>query len=734
MKKEVLRERKISTNLYRKMASDKLRLLSLEMVEEAQSGHQGIALGMADVFTVLWSKFINYKNKYQLRDRFILSAGHGSALLYSTLYCLGIIKNLNGFRSIDSDLNGHPELSDVIEMTTGPLGQGLGWSVGIAKAAQEHTKLIKKECLRLSKEKEHSVEKQNNEKPDEDQNEEQIDESLNNKINSLLDNSNRVFVVVSDGDLMEGVSHEVSELAANWKLSNLTVLWDDNSITIDGQTDLSKQSATLDVFKAYGWNVFSCDGHDFEDIEHKIEQAVNSEGPSIIGCKTKIGKGSEYEGLCSVHGKIIDRNGLDKLKEDLGFNYSEKDKFELDDEICDFWNLVKNRMDHNFEQLNRVLDGLDKNILKTGSGLDSVLELDKETSPCPSQSQKLINKTPEFMDSLMKDNSTRKISGMVLDGLFDKEKFWIGSADLGESTCTMGMKNYIPFGVREHGMVCITGGICLYGFKAACATFLVFTDYARPAIRLAALMRTPLIIIATHDSISVGEDGPTHQPIEQIESFRAMPNVDVYRPCNGLEVLYSWENALGSKNPSIICLSRQKLKFINQENIEITCNQNYNKISGGYLIKDFSGLDKGSLSSEKDSVHKSDLYRNVHEVNSNENLVVILSSGSEVSLSVDVAEMLLEQGIKSKVFSIVCMEKISDEFEKEITAPYIVSIEASSSKSWYEYLRHASVDSLLIGCLEFGYSGKEHDVRAKMGLEKNIILERIMSMIENNKK
>ncbi len=670
------KQRDINKEKIIKRAANMLRCIALDMIDNANSGHQGIVLGMADVAAVLWSMHLKFQRKHSNRDRFILSAGHGSALLYATLYCMNEIElnDLLGFRKIGSELAGHPEKSDLIEMTTGPLGQGIAWAVGIAKAE-------KLKCLNYY-----------------------------------------TYVLASDGDLMEGISYEACALAGKWNLNKLIVFWDDNEITIDGSTDLSRVEQVTLSFKSYNWNVIEIDGHNVNEINNAILQAQESDKPTLIRCKTIIGYGSNYERSEKIHGKVMKKVDIDLIKEKFSTHYND---FQIPPDVRQFWdNVIKN----NTEYFTNLSNKSNNEIIK-------------------SNSRYLVDN--KVKDQIKKDMSIRVASGIILNNLAEKyDDIVFGSADLGASTNTMINGRYIAFGVREHAMTAITGGMVLSGLKACCATFLVFTDYARPAIRLAALMKIPLIFIATHDSIAVGEDGPTHQPIEHLDSLRLIPNLRVFRPSNGLEVAWAWEMALNSEYPSILVLSRQKIRYIEYD----ACSSN--NIEASYFIKKYANI------------------KNSHELAANKYNIKIIATGSEVPLSCDVADavggllrlcampqesIMNSYGAKTNsdnqvhlhktqpgskdhanidynidVISMIStdlFDRFHDDQKKTILeSDLLVCIEASHSNIWYKYGVY-SKNILVIGISEFGLSGKGDEVMAHFGFEKDKIVAKIMNII-----
>lgn len=585
-----------------KKQANALRLLSARMTQTANSGHPGMPLGMADVCTVLWNDFINWSNKnpkWDNRDRFILSCGHGSALLYSILYCMGVaeLEDLRQFRQLGSRTPGHPELDCLpgVEITTGPLGQGLAWGIGMAKAAHD------------------------------------------------LNRNHYTYIVCSDGDLMEGIAHEALALASLWNLNNLIVLWDDNKITIDGGTSLSSKNPLENIFHAHGWEVIDCDGHDFEDIHKSIKKAQSLEKSVCIKCQTIIGFGLDTAGTAKAHGSPV--KDLGQLKLNLGIEYDE-----VPEDILDLWQ---------------------KPILRG----NALMEADKskyDLAVEPGIFEKIYHK---IKDKIPTKTSTRKINQYIIREL--DERFVIGSADLGESTCVDGA-NYLHFGVREHAMVATMGGMALYGRPVVLATFLTFLDYARPAIRLSALMKIPMTIIATHDSIGLGEDGPTHQPIEQLNSYRIMPNLDLWRPCNVEEMIAAWESSFTHKGPTIIACSRQDFEMHSSE--LALCRR------GGYLIKEVE-----------------------------DSSVKLISTGSEVALAMKT---------NASVISMPCVEVFERQdksYKDQLLAGEVISIEAGSTGFWYKYADQC------IGIDEFGESGKAEELYAHFGLDVGCIMYDFLS-------
>ena len=509
-----------------KQMANAARMLSVEMIEKAKSGHPGVALGMADIMTVLWTKFMHFdiqNPSWENRDRFVFSNGHGSSLLYSIFYLLGFpkmtLEQLKKFRQLGSITPGHPELGVTpgVDFSAGPLGQGMASSVGMALAAK--------------------IQKKNH----------------------------KVYCAVGDGCLMEGVAQEAIALAGLWKLNNLIVLWDDNEITIDGKTNISSATNMKMRFEADGWQVLSCDGHDFDDIESALSEAQKGDKPVLIDCKTVIGYGAPTKAGKSVsHGSPLGTEELAGLRQNLNWPYP---AFEVPEDVLSVWRQAGRRT---------TSVEVKKTPLKVNFSLKNLMS-------------KWVIEKPEL--------STRKAGQQILEFILKQCPEVIGgSADLGASNLTKTafskeimspnyQGNYINYGVREHAMAAITNGIAAYGgFIPYASTFFVFSDYLRPSVRLAALMKLKEVFIFTHDSIAVGEDGPTHQPIEHLASFRAMPGVYVFRPADGIETAESYQLAFQKiKTPSIIVLSRQNLPTLRTEIKENLTAK------GGYVLKEAKG-------------------------------------------------------------------------------------------------------------------------------------------------
>ena len=631
--------------------SNAVRFLSIDAVQKANSGHPGMPMGMADVATVLFKYHLRFNPKnprWINRDRFILSAGHGSMLLYSLLHLTGYksisIEDIQNFRQLNSICAGHPEYREGtgIETTTGPLGQGLGNAVGMAIAEEIYRK----------------------------------------KFGSSVIN-NKTYVIASDGDLMEGISHEAMSLAGHLKLKNLIVFFDNNKISIDGSTSLSVSDNYKKRFEAYGWNFLEINGHNEKQIFKAITKASKSKKPTVISCKTVIGFGSPNKsGKASSHGSPLGDDEIALVRKKLKWNNK---PFEIPQEILTEWRKIGKRGEQLEKKWQKTIDNInpkiksdfEKNYLKHDlEGLENLIEKEKT---------KYFETKPTL--------ATRQCSMATIESISALLPQLIGgSADLSGSnnTKTNNSKiinsknfngNYIHYGVREHGMSAVMNGLALYGgIIPFGGTFLIFSDYSKPSIRLSALMGLRVIYVFSHDSIGLGEDGPTHQPIEQLTGLRAIPNLNVFRPADINETLECWEIALKSKDtPSAIALSRQKVPYINPKNTkENKCEK------GAYVVK----------------------------ITSHESSVTIIASGTEVDLALKVQKKLEENNIHSKVVSMPCMElfdKQSEDFRKDIVEEnsLVVTLEAGNVMSWQKYIKNKGIN---IGINRFGESAPYKDV------------------------
>ena len=642
-----------------RMMANAIRALAIDAVEAAKSGHPGMPMGMADAATTLYRKFLKFDAAapdWFDRDRFVLSAGHGSMLLYALLHLTGHegmgIAQLKTFRQLHSPAAGHPEYGEHpgIEMTTGPLGQGFATSVGMALAERMLAAKFGK---------------------------------------SLVDH--RTWVVAGDGCLQEGVSHEAASLAGHLKLNKLTVLWDDNSISIDGATSMSTSEDTLKRFSAYGWATRRIDGHNFEELAAALAFAQKSSKPTIIACKTIIGFGAPTKaGTAGVHGAALGGAEAEAAKKALGWNHL---PFVVPDEIYAPWHeagargastrrawlkrLAKHPMRAEFE---RVMQGkLPEGWAETMSAYKAQLAEQKPKLATRQSSQKALEVLVQAVPELVGGSADLTGSNLTL------------IKGMGDVTPGNYAGRYIYYGIREFGMAAAMNGIALHGGLIPYGgTFFVFTDYMRPAIRLAALMHTRAIHVLTHDSIGLGEDGPTHQPIEHLASLRAMPNVLVLRPADAIETAEAWEIAIkNTKGPSLLVLSRQGVPAVRDV-------ANGNKTArGAYVLADANGP----------------------------RAATIIATGTEVSLAMGAKKKLAEQGIEVAVVSAPCFELFAQqapEYQKEVlgTAPRI-GVEAASGFGWERWL---GPDGIFIGMNGFGASAPAEILYEHFGITEAAIL------------
>ena len=639
-----------------------IRFLSIDAVQKANSGHPGMPMGMADVVTILFKNFLKFNPKnpdWLNRDRFILSAGHGSMLLYSLLYLTGYksitIKDIKEFRQLKSICAGHPEYhpKSGIETTTGPLGQGIGNAVGLAIAQSILEKKIGKNIF-----------------------------------------NHKTYVLAGDGCLMEGISHEAMSLAGHLKLKNLIMLFDNNSISIDGPTSLAVSDNFKKRFESYGWNYLNINGHNPKEIFKALRQAQNAKKPTIISCKTKIGFGSPNKsGKASSHGSPLGSDEINLVRKKLHWNSK---PFIIPQNLLNEWRSIGEKGISLEKNWNKIYLKNKKQINKIFNQNFSK-ELKKEK-----------HKAVKELNSL----ATRKASEKTLIRLTNEENALIGgSADLAGSnnTKTKTQKilepgkfngNYIHYGVREHAMGAIMNGIKLHSkFIPYGGTFLIFSDYCKPAIRLSALMEQQIIYVMTHDSIGLGEDGPTHQPIEQLSGLRAIPNLNVLRPADRMETIECWEIALKNRTtPSILSLTRQNL-----DPLRLKYSINNKCTFGAYEI-----------------------------FRSNRNIsITILASGSEVNLAKNVCKNLAEKKIFSKVVSVPCLEifeKQSQSYKDKILreTKYVISIEAGSTDCWKKYVGN---NGITFGINSFGKSAPYKDIYEHFGLSVKNISSKIKNLI-----
>ena len=641
-----------------------IKALSIAEISKAKSGHPGIALGAAPILYTLYSKHMMIDindDKWINRDRFIMSAGHGSALLYATLYMSGFnlsIKDLKNFRQIDSNTPGHPEtgITPGVDCSTGPLGQGIATAVGIA-AAERY---------------------------------------LSEKFNKLLDY--KTYVLCGEGDLMEGISYEACSLAGNLKLGNLIVLYDSNNVTLDGDAKKSFDEDILKRFDAMGWHTdMVADGNNPILIDMAISKAKRrTDKPSFIEIKTIIGRDSLLQGTNKVHGSPLTKEDVRQLK----------DKLKLDNDLFsnisnlrkEMANFIRIRVTHDKKKwdtkYNAYLNSCDD---ETKRFLESLRE------------DKRYDITRLFKEKTFEDDGLRNINGIIMNEIANNYPAFLGgSADLSSSTKTYlnkfgdfsstnyGGKNFW-FGVREHAMGAFINGLALSGLRPFCSTFLAFSDYLKPSIRMASLMNLPSTFVFTHDSVMIGEDGPTHQPIEQLPMLRSIPNHYVYRPCDANEIIGSWQTILNNDKPSSIILSRSKCK-----NLDVTDQLSVKK--GAYIIRK----------------EKKKLFG------------IIIATGSEVSLALDIAEKLSNKGMEIRVVSMPCMELFEEQpnsYKEEILPIGYKTfvIERSSKFGWHKYVYS---DKYIMGLDSFGYSGKSEDVLKKLKLDDESIYKRIEKLLK----
>ncbi len=648
--------------------SNAIRFLSIDAVQKANSGHPGMPMGMADVVTVLYKYHLRFNPKnpeWINRDRFILSAGHGSMLLYSLLYLTGYesvkIEDIKSFRQLNSICAGHPEfkINSGIETTTGPLGQGLGNSVGLA-----------------------------------------IGESIyRKKFGSNLIN-HKTYVVASDGDLMEGISHEALSLAGHLKLKNLIVFFDNNKISIDGPTDLSVSDNYKKRFESYGWNFIEVNGHNEKQINSAIIKAKKSNKPSLISCKTIIGYGSPNKsGKASSHGAPLGDEEIKLVRKKLKWNYG---AFDIPKNILDEWRKIGKKGTQEEKKWLGLLNKSNENIKNEFNKFNNKVYKNDLAKLILAEKEKYFRDKPALATRQCSMNTIESITN-ILPQLIG------GSADLSGSNNTKTSKskvinsknfdgNYLHYGVREHGMAAAMNGLALYhNLIPYGGTFLIFSDYCKPSIRLSALMGLKVIYVFSHDSIGLGEDGPTHQPIEQLAGLRAIPNLKVFRPADMNETLECWEAALNNdKGPSAIVLSRQKLPYINSN------FSNVNKCQlGGYQVN----------------------------VTSFDNKIVIIASGSEVSLALETQKLLKESNVETKVVSMPCQELFDEQqedYKQKILEKdsIVVTIEAGSVSCWEKYI---DKKGLAVGLKEFGKSAPYK----KLYDNYNLTSEKLVNIIQN---
>ncbi|HET9459131.1 MAG TPA: transketolase [Sphingomicrobium sp.] len=646
-----------------------VRALAMDAVEAANSGHPGMPMGMADAATALFTRYLKFDPSdphWPDRDRFVLSAGHGSMLIYALLYLTGYarptIEDIKNFRQLGSPCAGHPENFELpgVEVTTGPLGQGLAMAVGMA-IAERHLNAVYGD--------------------------------------ELVDH--RTYVLAGDGDLMEGVNHEAAGLAGHLKLGRLIVLWDDNRITIDGPTDLSRNEDVMARYAASAWHTVECDGLDSAKVSKAIDEALADPRPSLIRCRTVIGYGApSKQGTAATHGAPLGAEEVAAARQELGWD---SPAFEIPGDVLAAWRKAGERGQAGHVEWRRRLEQSsrrdDFNARLTGKPDESWLK--------------------PYLDSLLADPpkvATRKASEMALEAINPVVTATIGgSADLtgSNNTKTKGLEpltadnyggRYIYYGIREFGMAAAMNGMALHGGVIPYGgTFLVFTDYARPAIRLSALQRARVIYVMTHDSIGLGEDGPTHQPIEHLQSLRAMPGLEVFRPADAVETAECWALALASDGPSVLALTRQNVAPVRtraaKENL---CAR------GAYRLKPAKASRK----------------------------VIFIATGSEVEIALAAAEKLEAQGIGADVVSMPCTERFDAQPQnyREDILPDVsnreilrVSIEAGTTFGWERY---TGLHGLRIGIDRYGVSAPAKDAYDYFGLTPDKVADRVTDFMK----
>ncbi len=667
---ETMRRARTASDIAHRDMANAIRALSMDAVQAANSGHPGMPMGMADVATVLFRQFLKFDAAnpgWPDRDRFVLSAGHGSMLLYSLLYLTGYpgmdIGQLRNFRQLGSHTAGHPEYGDApgIETTTGPLGQGLGNGVGMALA-----------------------------------------ERLLNARHGGEIVDHFTYVLAGDGCLMEGVSHEAISLAGHLKLGKLIVLFDDNHISIDGPTDLAVSDDQIARFAASGWHTTCIEGHDPEAVAAAIEAARDDTGrPSLIACRTVIGYGApNKQGTADTHGAPLGDDEIAAARETLGWAYP---PFEIPEHILGAWREIGARGRAAFQAWQDAASRLSEqerarlhDPIDDAAREDIVAEIRKVKADFRSGAEKL---------------ASRKSSQQVIEALVPAVPALIGgSADLTGSNGTKTKQhrdvfaadfagNYIHYGVREHGMAAAMNGMALHGgIVPYGGTFLVFTDYCRPSIRLSALMGQRVIYVMTHDSIGLGEDGPTHQPVEHLAALRAMPNLHVFRPADSVECAECWELALTSAaTPSILTLTRQGLPLLRGEPDDANLSAR-----GAYVLREAGGA--------RD--------------------VTLLATGSEVALACEAADLLAQTGVRAAVVSMPCWElfraQSSDYRERVIGVAPRVGVEAAVALGWHEWI---GPSGRFVGMDSFGASAPAGDLFKHFGITPERVAEEARAAI-----
>ena len=652
----------------RQRMADAIRFLAMDGVQAANSGHPGMPMGMADAAVALFADHIHVDPTcptWPDRDRFILSAGHGSMLHYALNHLLGYkdmdAGQLKQFRQLGARTAGHPEYghADGIETTTGPLGQGITTAVGMALAERRLASQFGR---------------------------------------ALVDHY--TYVIAGDGCLMEGISHEAIDMAGHLKLGRLIVLWDDNDISIDGNTDIATSTNQLARFKAAGWQVTRVDGHDSDAVSAAIDVAKKSRKPSLIACKTVIGFGAPtLAGSHKTHGAPLGDDEIQATRTALGWDHP---PFEIPSDIRSLWQEIATR---GLDMRTHWQSRLDSSVKKSRFERAMSGELPKALAT-------RMRRYKKQLKAELPKVASRQASQMALEVINAAVPTMVGgSADLTGSNLTKTSQmrsitpgnyrgNYVHYGIREHAMGAVMNGMALHGGMIPYGgTFLVFSDYMRGSMRLSALMKQRVIYVLTHDSIGLGEDGPTHQPIEHLAMLRATPNMNVYRPCDAVETAEAWEIALEStETPSVMALSRQGLPTVRTERT----NENLTQ-KGGYILRNVRGA--------RD--------------------ITVMATGSEVAIALDAADVLKDQGYNVAIVSMPCWELFdqqSDQYRQSVlgSAPRI-AIEALIGFGWDRYLRTQDV---FIGMHDFGASGPAPELYQHFGITKERICETAHRLIE----
>lgn len=651
------------------LAVNTIRMLSVEGIQKANSGHPGLPMGAAPMAFGLLNDIMNHNPKnpnWFNRDRFILSAGHGSMMLYSLLHLFNYgvtIDDLKNFRQLDSKTPGHPEYGHTVgvEATTGPLGQGLAMGVGMALSES------------------HLAAKYNKEGYD------------------IIDHY--TYVLAGDGCMMEGITNEASSFAGTNKLSKLIVLYDSNNISIEGNTNIAFTESVRGRYEALGWDTFLVeDGNSIDDIVNTINEAKKTDKPALIEVKTKIGYGSAKEGMASAHGEPLGVENIVDYKKNLNWNYSEE--FFVPEEVKELISNTIEKSEKAEDEWEMLVKEYYKVFPKEGKDLENAI--------CKNIPEDLFN---EDFYKFEKDDASRGYSGTVLNRISEKVPYLFGgSADLAPSNKTE-MKNsgyYSPenkngnnihFGVRELAMSAMSNGISLHGgLIPYCATFLVFSDYVKPTIRLSALMKQQVIYVFTHDGIGVGEDGPTHQPIEQMAMLRSTPNISTFRPADGKETAAAYEYALTKKDgPTVLSLTRQKLVNLDETGKDA--------IKGGYVLRD--------LGERID--------------------IILMASGSEVKLIYDAAERINKLGYGVRVVSMPSPDifnKQSEEYKNSVLPKEVikrVSVEALTTFGWERFV---GLNGITIGLDNFGASAPADELFVKFGFTIDNVVEKALSILK----